>query len=200
MSSDSCPSRGAVSDRDGAVGGRLDALLERVATGDLGAFGELYDELAPSVFGIASRAVLSPELAEEVTQDVFVWVWRSARSFDRARGSAAALISTVARRRAVDAVRREAAIRRKALLLADEPLAWEGGTHPPAALEEREQVQELMTELTELEREAIRLSYWEGLSGPELASRLGVKLATAKSRKRDGLMRMRAAVRAIPLA
>lgn len=199
MSSQPRPSPLAASGRP-RDDGRLDALLERVATGDLHAFGDLYDELAPSVFSLASRAVLSRELAEEVTQDVFMWVWRSARSFDPHRGTAAALIHTVARRRAVDAVRRETAIRRKATLLQEEPLAWEAGAAPAHPVEDKDQVQSLMAELTEVEREAIRLSYWEGLSGPELATRLGVKLATAKTRKRDGLMRMRAALRAAPTA
>jgi RNA polymerase sigma-70 factor (ECF subfamily) len=88
-------------------------MVRRVATGDRVAFAELYDEVAPTVFGLAHGLVRNRELAEEVTQDVFVCVWREACLFDPTRGSELALIRTLTRRRAIDAIRREAAVRRR---------------------------------------------------------------------------------------
>jgi RNA polymerase sigma-70 factor (ECF subfamily) len=170
-------------------------LMRQVAAGDLNAYGQLYDEFAPQVFGMVWRLVRNRQLAEEVTQDVFIWVWREARSFDPERGTAASWIHTVARRRAIDAVRREQSQRTKVAALLRDPHEAEAAA-AWTALEDRDEVEALMAELTSLEREAIQLSYWEGLSGPELAGRLGTKLATAKSRKRDGLMRMRRASQA----
>jgi RNA polymerase sigma-70 factor (ECF subfamily) len=167
---------------------RVSALVQRVAAGDRTAFAELYDEMAPSVFGVASRLVRNRELAEEVTQDVFTWVWREARSFDPTRGSEVALIRTVTRRRAVDAIRREEAARRRT---AGDQVPLDRQVDPYGSFEDQEQLSQLMATLTELEREAVRLYYWEGLTSHELATRLGTKVSTAKTRKRDGIMRMR---------
>ena len=139
-------------------------------------------------FGVASRLVRNRELAEEVTQDVFVWIWREARSFDPRRGSDVALIRTVTRRRAVDAIRREAAARRRT---AREQVPLDRQADPYGSFEDQEQVSQLMAALTELEREAVRLYYWEGLTSRELATRLETNMSTAKTRKRDGVMRMR---------
>ena len=62
------------------------ALMARVAKGDEPAFAELYDELAPTVYGIVLRVVRDPAQSEEVTQEVFVELWRQAARFDPARG------------------------------------------------------------------------------------------------------------------
>jgi RNA polymerase sigma-70 factor, ECF subfamily len=174
--------------------------MQQVAAGDLVAFGDLYDDLAPTVFGTAIQIVRNRELAEEVTQDVFTWVWRSAASFQAARGTATALVLTVTRRRAIDAVRHEESVRRRAALPQTEALTSPIDAYPFTRTEGRRQVDSLLAELTELQREVIRLSYWEELSGAELAARLGIKLATAKTRKRDGLTRMRSVLKAVPVA
>jgi RNA polymerase sigma-70 factor (ECF subfamily) len=65
----------------------IDDLMRKVARGDSGAFEELYDELAPAVFGLARRVVRDPAKAEDVTQEVFVDVWRKATRFDVDRGT-----------------------------------------------------------------------------------------------------------------
>src|SRR3954454_5671913 len=84
----------------------VEALIGRVARGDSRAFEELYDELSAAVFGLARRVVRDPARAEDVTQEVFLEIWRKAPRFDSALGKAKTWVMTIAHRRAVDAVRR----------------------------------------------------------------------------------------------
>ena len=90
-------------------------LMARIATGDEPAFAELYDELAPTVYGIVRRVVRDPAQSEEVTQEVFVELWRQAARFDSARGGVRGWAATIARRRAVDRVRSEQSLRDRQL-------------------------------------------------------------------------------------
>ncbi len=83
----------------------LDSLVLRVAKGDDGAFAELYDALAPAVFGLARRVLRQTEHAEEVAQEVLLEVWQQAPRFDPRRGTGFAWVMTMAHRRAVDRVR-----------------------------------------------------------------------------------------------
>jgi RNA polymerase sigma-70 factor, ECF subfamily len=87
----------------------LDNLMNCVAAGDHNAFATLYDAIAPRAYGLIRRIVRDPTLAEEVTQDAMVEVWRTAFRFDRERGSAVGWILAIAHHRAVDCVRAEQA-------------------------------------------------------------------------------------------
>src|SRR5215218_5461758 len=89
-----------------------DTLLPRVARGDAQAFAALYDVMGASVYGVARRVVRDPNRAEDVSQEVFLEVWRKAPSFDEGRGSAKTWIMTIAHRRAVDAVRRNESLKK----------------------------------------------------------------------------------------
>ena len=88
-------------------------LVGRVARGDSQAFEALYDELSSAVFGLARRVVRDPARAEDVTQEVFLEVWRKAARFDSALGKAKTWVMTIAHRRAVDAVRRNESQKRQ---------------------------------------------------------------------------------------
>src|ERR671921_901062 len=90
----------------------VEALMGRVARGDAQAFAALYDELSPSVLGLARRVVRDPARAEDVTQEVFLEVWRKAARYDSGLGKAKTWVMTIAHRRAVDAVRRSEAHKR----------------------------------------------------------------------------------------
>ena len=84
-----------------------ESALVAAARGDERAFGDFYDAVAATVHGIVLRVVRDPSMAQEVTQEVFVEVWRLAPRFDPQRGSAVSWASTIAHRRAVDRVRSE---------------------------------------------------------------------------------------------
>jgi RNA polymerase sigma-70 factor, ECF subfamily len=170
-----------------------EALLERVARGDEAAFGQLYDGVSGPVFGLVTRVLRNPAQAEEVTQEVMVEVWRKARQYSPARGSARAWVLTIAHRRAVDRVRAEQAATaretRDARLSVQRPFD-EVAEQATASLE-RERVRHCLNGLTELQRESVQLAYYSGYTYREVADVLDVPLGTVKTRMRDGLIRLR---------
>ena len=168
------------------------AALAAVAGGDLDAFGRLYDELAPLVFGVARRVVRDPSRAEEVTQEVFTEVWRQAARFDPSRGSVRTWVLTIAHRRAVDTVRSTQASRaREEHVGRREPVDVAGPEDAVVTAAEHEGVRRCLDSLTPLQSQAVRLAYYQGFTYPEVAELLGRPLPTVKSRMRDGLIRLR---------
>jgi RNA polymerase sigma-70 factor (ECF subfamily) len=173
-----------------------EALLERVARGDLGAFEAFYGQLSAAVFGVARRVVRDPARAEEVTQEVFLDVWRQATRFDRERGKARTWVLTMAHRRAVDAVRSsEAGRAREQRFSATMPDVVEGPEEEVvSALErqsEHQSVRRCLESLTPLQLESVQLAYFQGYTYAQVASLLDRPLSTIKARMRDGLVRLR---------
>jgi len=166
-------------------------LLTQVARGDEAAFVKLYDELAPRVYGLCRRIVRDPAQAEEVAQEALVEVWRTAGRYDPAKGSAASWALTIAHRRAVDRVRSEQASTERERRLATEEVPYDDVVEEATARLERQQVRRCLHALTELQREAITLAYYQGYSYREVAERLATGLPTVKTRMRDGLIRLR---------
>jgi RNA polymerase sigma-70 factor (ECF subfamily) len=174
-------------------GDPLEGLLGLVAGGDEPAFAELYQRVAPAVFGLVTRVVRNPAQAEEVTQEVFVELWRTAPRFDPARGTARSWIMTCAHRRAVDRVRSaERAARRDDLAgRRDQGRPYDEVVEQVETSLEREHVRRGLDALTELQREAVVLAYYGGYTHREIAQLLGVPSGTVKTRLRDGLIRLR---------
>ena len=172
-------------------------LLERTAAGERAAFAELYDSMSPVVYGLARRVVVSPALAEEVTQEAFLEIWTKAATFDAARGSARAWIMTLTHRRAVDTVRREQAsrdrIRRAPAGRAETPFdsVAEEIELRDVAQSNRHEVGSALATLSAVQRTAVELAYFDGYTYAQVAQVLGVPLGTAKTRIRDGLRRLR---------
>lgn len=171
---------------------RLAALLGRVATGDHAAFAALYDDLSSMVFGIAKRVVRDSTHAEEITQEVFVDLWRLAARFDDSMGNVRSWAATIAHRRAVDRVRSEQAHRDRARIDALVVLpATSGPDEQVADRESRRRAVSALGRLSAPQREALELAYYGGLTHVEIADHLGIALGTAKTRIRDGLLRLR---------
>ena len=171
----------------------LERLLALVARSDERAFAELYQRVAAAVFGLVTRVVRDPAQAEEVTQEVFVELWRTASRFDPARGSARSWIMTCAHRRAVDRVRSaESAARRDDLAgRRDQGRPYDEVVEQVEASLEREHVRRGLDALTDLQREAVVLAYYGGYTHREISELLGVPSGTVKTRLRDGLIRLR---------
>ncbi|WP_030439559.1 sigma-70 family RNA polymerase sigma factor [Actinoplanes subtropicus] len=168
-------------------------LLRAVAGGDEKAFARLYDLVAPRVYGLIRRVLRDPAQAEEVAQEVLVEVWRTAARFDPARGSATAWICTIAHRRAVDRVRSEqaAADRLSYVGRAQVEVPYDAVADEVSGRLERQQVRRCLHDLTELQRQAVTLAYYQGHTYPQVAELLGAPLPTVKTRMRDGLIRLR---------
>lgn len=185
------PEGGASPGSDGTPD--LGALLNRSARGDQQAFAALYDAMAARAYGLALRVVRDPAQAEEVTQEAFLEIWRTASRFDQTRGSAISWLLTLTHRRAVDRVRAaESASRRDtAYEQQGHDVAHDQTAEAAHASLEAKRVRHALTQLTPVQREAIELSYLGGYTHTEVATLLDLPLGTAKTRIRDGLIRLR---------
>ncbi|WP_329131183.1 sigma-70 family RNA polymerase sigma factor [Streptomyces sp. NBC_00670] len=171
----------------------LQELLRGVAQGDQEAFASVYDAVVGSVLGIARSVLRDRAQSEEVAQEVLVEVWRTAANYRPERGSVRNWILTLAHRRAVDRVRSvdaSAAREHRAALLERTP-EYDEVTEEVEASLEREQVRRCVRTLTEVQRQAVDLAYYRGLTYREVAELLTLPLGTVKTRLRDGLIRLR---------
>lgn len=169
----------------------VDDLMRRAARGDSAAFESLYDELSPAVYGLARRVVRDPARAEDVTQEVFLDVWRQATRFDVDKGKAKTWVLTIAHRRAVDAVRRSEAQKRQDHHGAPDEVSHDEPGDAVIAADEHGAVRECLETLTDLQLESVRLAYFNGYTYGEVATLLDKPLPTIKTRMRDGLIRLR---------
>lgn len=165
-------------------------LLVRAGREDRDAFSRLYDEFAPLVFGVALRTTKSRSHAEEVAQEVFIQVWKQADQFDPAKGTARSWIATLAHRRSVDFVRRSQSSRDRD---SAQPPSADRGDIADEVVEsdERARVRLALSALTDLQREAIEMAYFNGMTYREVAESIGAPLGTVKTRMRDALARIR---------
>jgi RNA polymerase sigma-70 factor, ECF subfamily len=180
-----------VTDRTGAATAELADLMTLVQQGDRDAFAALYDALAPLVLGTAVRVLRDGALAEDVTQEVFVEVWSTAPRFDPARGSVTTWVTTIARRRAVDRVRREESQRQRIVTLATRR-PDEAPMPSDTVIEsiEARRVQRALLLLPPDQRQVVQLAFLDGHSHSAIAAKLSLPLGTVKSRVRGGLQRL----------
>ncbi|MEX2550746.1 MAG: ECF RNA polymerase sigma factor SigK [Nitriliruptoraceae bacterium] len=179
--------------RDEATDVQERELLAGIAAGDQTALGALFDALGARVYGVIHRVLRDPAQAEEVTQEVMLEVWANAARFDGERGSPRTWIVTMARRRAIDRVRSEQASRDRTrrMGIRDQGRAFDEVSERVILDEEHAEVTAALGALTDLQRRAIELAYFEGHTYREVAELLDTPLGTVKTRMRDGLLRMR---------
>ena len=173
--------------------GDLAALLKLSGRGDEAAFARLYDATAARAYGLAVRVVRDPSQAEEVAQEAFLEIWRTASRFDDSRGSAVSWILTLVHRKAVDRVRSaEAGSRRDtAYHQISEGTEHDSTAEAAHASMEARRVRQALDSLTEVQREALELAFFKGYTHTEVATMLDLPVGTAKTRIRDGLIRLR---------
>jgi RNA polymerase sigma-70 factor (ECF subfamily) len=169
------------------------AILSLLAAGDEGALGELYDRFGAVAYRLALWIVRDPGFAEDVVQDAFLSVWRSASSFDAGRGSVRGWLLMIVHRRAVDLVKREERRGEQRPDMVPETVGV-SAAEAAALRTDRGRVQEALRTLPEGERQALELAYYGGLSQSQIAKRLKVPLGTIKSRVFNGLRHLRAAL------
>jgi RNA polymerase sigma-70 factor (ECF subfamily) len=170
------------------------SVLTRVAAGELDALDALYDRYKTMAYSIAYRITNDPALAEDVVQDAFLGVWRNASRYVEGKGSVKTWLLSIVHHRAIDAVRR----RRPTTELPGE----EDGPPPTqlrlpdvwgevAANLDAVEVRRALATLSDVQREALELAYFGGLTQVEIAERTATPLGTVKSRMRLGLLAMR---------
>jgi RNA polymerase sigma-70 factor (ECF subfamily) len=170
--------------------------LRRLAAGDRDAAAAIYDRHARAVYSLVLRIVEDEADAEDVVQDVFTQAWRQASRYDAARGPVAAWLLVMARTRAIDKVRARRA-RSGPQPAGDErvietlPAAGPDAAAVLVSAEQARHVQRALGELPLLQRLAIELAYYEGLTQREIAERLEEPLGTVKTRIRLGLLKLR---------
>jgi len=176
--------------------------MDRLASGDLGALDGLYEQYGAMAFSIAFRITGDRTAAEDVVQEAFLGAWRNAARYLDARGSVRTWLLSIVHHRAIDAIRR----RRPTVELPDgaAPLP-EALTLPDTWTEverelDRDTVLGALSSISEVQREAIELAYFSGLTQTEIAERTGVPLGTVKGRIRLGLAGLRAALLASGMA
>ncbi|WP_156753549.1 sigma-70 family RNA polymerase sigma factor [Actinokineospora pegani] len=178
----------------------VEELMTAAGAGDQGAFAQLYERLAAPVLTTALRVLRNRAHAEEVTQEVMVELWRTAARYTADKGTAMAWALTITRRRAIDRVRTEqAAVDRagKATFEAARATPFDDVAEQAENHEEYAQVQACLSGLPEVQRQAVTMAYYQGMTYLEVATSLGAPLGTVKTRMRDGLIRMRACLRAV---
>ncbi len=170
------------------------AILERLADGDSGAMTELVEKYGDLIWSLARRYFGTSPIAQESVQEAFLSLWSSAGRFRPGRGSELTFVLTVARRRMVDQIRREARFSNSVPLMGDEvDQALDGQVRLEAELASI-RVRPLLDMLSDNEREILSLSLYEGYSHSEIAERLNMPIGTVKTRIRRSLIRMRAAL------
>lgn len=172
---------------------QLERLLELMATGDSTAFADFYDRTGARVYGMVLRVLRDPGYSEEVTQEVYLQVWRDADRFDTDQGSPMSWLLTIAHRRAVDRVRSEssASAREDRYGMRELVEMAPGVEEEVLSREAGRRARQCLGTLTDLQSQAVQLAYYEGFTYREVAERLAVALPTVKSRIRDGLKRLR---------
>lgn len=171
----------------------LAGLLKACGKGDQAAFAQLYDATSSRVVGLAVRVVRDPAQAEEVAQEAFLEVWRTSGRFDPAKGSALGWLLTIVHRKAVDRVRSaEASTRRDTTYnQQNQPVDHDSTAEAGLASLEAQRVRSALGSLTAVQREALELAYFGGYTHSEVAAMLDLPIGTAKTRIRDGLIRLR---------
>jgi RNA polymerase sigma-70 factor (ECF subfamily) len=179
------------------MGEQLAELMTSCAIGDQQAFAELYDRTVQRIYGSVLRVLRVPEHAEEVTQEVYVEVWRQAPRYASEKGSVMAWMATMAHRRAVDRIRS-----RTSEVARDERYAYANAQREGddvwdsvAQNHDVERVRRALATLTPIQQQAVQLAYLQGLTQSEIADLLKVPMGTVKTRIRDGFRRLAAALR-----
>ncbi|MDJ0952142.1 MAG: sigma-70 family RNA polymerase sigma factor [Acidimicrobiia bacterium] len=167
-------------------------LAQRIANQDSEALSEAYRVYGHRVYRVAYGLLRREELAQDVTQDVFVRLWQRPERFDSDRGSLASFLKLDAHGRSVDLIRseearskREIANERQSSRYADSP------EEEAMKMITSERVRTALDELKETERAPIAMAFYLGYSYRKVATELGVPEGTVKSRIRSGMAKLR---------
>jgi RNA polymerase sigma-70 factor (ECF subfamily) len=170
------------------------ALMNHIADGDADAFEEIYRRHSRAAMLQARKLCASSELAEEVAQETFISLWRSAHRYRPSLGSVAAWLSSMVRNRAIDAWRRAAVRPIETPVFEDGPGQLHSAIGADTPAPERAAVLALIADLPGSQKEAVFLAYFGGMTHAEIADWADAPIGTIKGRIRLGLEKLRAAL------
>ena len=168
-------------------------LLARLQRRDPEALGDLYDRYGRMVFALILRIVQDRGTAEDLVQETFLRVWNRAGGFDSEQGAVGPWLLAVARNRAIDYLRYRGRRPESTLELneTEHPALFAAMSSDPLQFDLVRQIKTALARLTQTQREAIELAYFEGLSQTEIADRMKQPLGTVKTWMRRALQQMR---------
>jgi RNA polymerase sigma-70 factor (ECF subfamily) len=171
-------------------------LFNALRAGQASALGVLYDRYARLVFSLAFKILGNSEEAEDVTQEIFLKLWRQ-DNYNPSRGSLGSFLTTMTRSRSIDKLRSRGVqhrfIRRWQGVVQSEDRSMNPLEN--ASIQERSQiVRAALMQISDTERQVLEIAYYEGLSQSEIAKRLNLPLGTVKTRSRQGLLKLRKAL------
>jgi RNA polymerase sigma-70 factor (ECF subfamily) len=178
-------------------------LMPLVQAGEARAFEVLYERHSTAAFSLAYRMCGSRGLAEDVTQEAFLAVWRSGARYDRARGSVRTWLLGIVHNRGIDALRRGAVHERRRASdegLAERVPSAERTEVEAARRDEANALRRLIDELPDEQGRVIELAYFGGFTHREIADMLGTPIGTVKGRMRLGLEKMRAGLEGLGMS
>ena len=169
-------------------------LIERMMAGDENALSMAYDRYSGMLYGMLLRILKDAQAAEEVLQDLFLQLWRSADQFDANRGSLPAWLMVIGRNRAISRLRvrptreilEESDGHYANTLAAADNIEGEAARH-----QLMERMRAAMAQLPQEQRQAIELAYFEEMTQSEIAARTGSPLGTVKTRVRTGMQSLK---------
>ena len=168
-------------------------LMESIATGDKGAFSQLYTIMSPKVFGVVLYLVKDRAQTEEVCQEIFLEIWQKAPQYNPTKGAVNGWIIGIARRRAIDRIRASQASRDRDLKIGvrDYTNDYDNVAETLETNEEKALIHKAMNRLTDYQKQAVKLTYFGGYSSKEVSEILSIPVGTVKTRLRDGMIRLR---------
>jgi RNA polymerase sigma-70 factor, ECF subfamily len=165
-------------------------LLAAIRSGDEQAMGELYERYSGIVYSVALRVLADTAAAEDILQEVFMKLWRTPNVFDESRGSLAGWLAVIARNRAIDSLRQ----RRPESDIEDVIVSVEPDLVREADWSRmRDKIRGALSVMPALQRSALEMAFFEGLTHTEIAEKTGEPLGTVKTRIRAGLKSLRKA-------
>ena len=167
-----------------------DSLLVRVAQGDADAVRSCIDRFGPLVWSLTRRMFPTESAAEDCVQEIFIEIWRSAERYDPERGSEAAFIGTIARRRLIDLKRRLSRTGPSEPIESHELGDVDQGLDHIEICDEADLARKMLEKLEPQQKHVVELSVRDGLSHRQIAEHLSLPLGTVKSHVRRGLMRV----------
>ncbi len=168
-------------------------LVARLVAGDDLALGQIYDRYSGLVYGLSRRITASCAAAEEITQEVFVFLWEHPERFDPERGSLRSYLGAITHHRAVDVVRRETRRTAREDRVANDPATGADVldlAERVSACDLAARVRAAVALLPADQRQAVELAYFSGCTFRDVAERLGIPEGTAKSRLRLALAKL----------